>query len=77
MDYISDTFWSDDGDRLCAVGITHREEQAGKTGDMIRVKVRDQYGVDRLAGPAQFPEGYLCTLTAVDQNSIAVIAQHA
>ncbi len=69
-----DALGTDDGDRLGAIRISHRQEQSRKACDVIGMKMRDQYRVNGLDRAAMLMQGDLRSLAAVDQQTVSVVA---
>ena len=63
-------------ERLGALGIAHREEQARQAADMVRMVVRKTDYIDGARTPALLPERNLGALAAVNEQRRAVAARH-
>lgn len=58
----------DDRDGFRTVRISHGQKKSRQAGNMIRMEMGQQDGIDRLEAPAFFPERDLRSFSAVDQK---------
>ena len=75
-DNLFQPFWSNDQKRLCPFRISHCQEHARQSADMVCMKVRKTDHINRLWAPALLLHCDLRTLSAVDQYTLSVIARH-